>query len=146
MPMPIKGTGTASDPTFESIAGYDALTATLQSPYFQHLVGVDGAGNLRTSNIGEGMHPVSYAVGAEFSFDLGDGWNVKNRARIAYNKGKFNSPFPVSIGTSDDIATGIAGAGYTASYANGANAGVPLTAAQLQNLKWQWAFNDYSQF
>ncbi len=134
MPMPIKGTGTASDPTFESIAGYDALTATLQSPYFQHLTGVDGAGNLRTSNFGEGMHPTSYTVGAEFSFDLGAGWNVKNKGRIAYNKGVFNSPFPVSIGTADDIASGIAGAGYIASYANGANAGVPLTATQLQNL------------
>lgn len=134
MPMPIKGTGTASDPTFESIPGYDALTATLQSPYFQHLTGVDGDGNIRTSNIADGMHPISYAVGAEFSFDLGEGWNVKNRARMAYNKGTFNSPFPVSIGTASDIASGIAGAGFTASYANGANAGTPLSAAELQNL------------
>ncbi|MDF1548685.1 MAG: TonB-dependent receptor [Bacteroidales bacterium] len=134
MPMPIKGTGTASDPTFESIPGYDALKATLQSPYFQHLTGVDGNGNLRTSNIADGMHPISYAVGAEFSFDLGEGWNVKNRARMAYNKGTFNSPFPVGIGTASDIASGIAGAGFTASYANGANAGTPLSTGELQNL------------
>ncbi len=134
MPMPVKGTGTAEDPTFESVEGYDALTATLQSPYFLKLNGVDANGNLRTSDISDGMHPVSTAFGTEFSFDLGDGWNVKNKARMAFNKGKFNSPFPVAINTADAIATSIAGEGYTASYANGANAGVPLTAAELSSL------------
>ncbi|MBL7906046.1 MAG: TonB-dependent receptor [Bacteroidales bacterium] len=134
MPMPVKGTGTAADPTFESVEGYDALTATLQSPYFLKLNGVDGNGNLRTSDISDGMHPVSTAFGTEFSFDLGDGWNVKNKARMAFNKGKFNSPFPVAINTADAIATSIAGEGYTASYANGANAGVTLTAAELSSL------------
>lgn len=53
---------------------------------------------------------------------------------MAFNKGKFNSPFPVAINTADAIATSIAGEGYTASYANGANAGVPLTAAELSSL------------
>ena len=134
MPMPVKGTGTAADPTFESVEGYDALTATLQSPYFLKLNGVDANGNLRTSDISDGMYPVSTAFGTEFSFDLGDGWNVKNKARMAFNKGKFNSPFPVAINTADAIATSIAGEGYTASYANGANAGVPLTAAELSSL------------
>ena len=74
MPMPVKGTGTAADPTFESIEGYDALTSTLQSPYFLKLNGVDGNGNLRTSDISDGMHPISTAVGTEFSFELGEGW------------------------------------------------------------------------
>lgn len=134
MPMPVMGTGTASDPTFESIPGYDALTATLQSPYFMKLNGVDGNGNLRTSDVSEGMHPVSTAIGTEFSFDLGDGWNVKNKARMAFNKGVFNSPFPVSINKADNIASSIAGEGYTASYANGQNAGVALTAAELEAL------------
>lgn len=134
MPMPVKGTGTMDNPTFESIEGYDALHSTLQSPYFQKIAGVDGNGNLRTSNIADGMHPVSYAVGTEFSFDLGEGWNIKNKARMAFNKGSFNSPFPVSIGTADAIATSIAGAGYSASYANGANAGTPLTTGQLAGL------------
>lgn len=134
MPMPVKGTGTAGDPTFESIEGYDALTGTLQSPYFQQLTGVDGNGNLRTTNIADGMHPISYAFGTEFSFDLGDGWNVKNKARMAVNKGSFNSPFPLAINTADNIATSIAGEGYTASYANGAGADVALTSDQLANL------------
>lgn len=134
MPMPVKGTGTAADATFESIEGFDALHNTMQSPYFQKLVGVDGNGNLRTSNIADGMHPISYAFGTEFGFDLGDGWDVKNKARMAFNKGSFNSPFPVSINTADNIAKAIAGEGYTASYANGANAGVALTASELEKL------------
>ncbi len=140
MPMPIMGTGTAKDPKFQSVPGYDALKATLQSPYFLHIVGIGASGNLRTSNIADGMHPISSAFGSEFSFDLGNGWKVKNKARIAFNKGVFNSPFPASIAKANDIATSIAGAGYVASYANGANAGVALSSSDLQNLNGNGLF------
>ncbi len=146
MPMPIKGTGSASNPNFESVSGYDALYASLQSPGFLQTVGVGANGNLRTSNIADGMHPISSAIGSEFSFDLGNGWNMKNKARIAFNKGSFNSPFPVSIGTADNIATSIAGAGYVASYANGANAGVALSSADLQNLNGNGLFMTIHNF
>jgi outer membrane receptor protein involved in Fe transport len=134
MPMPVKGTGTASDPTYESIAGYDVLTATMQSPAFLLVNSIDAQGNSRTSNIASGMNPNVVAIGSEFSFDVGDGWKINNKGRLAFNKGTFNSPFPAQIGLADDIATGIAGEGYTLSYATGANAGVTLTPSQIQNL------------
>ncbi|MDP2721643.1 MAG: TonB-dependent receptor [Bacteroidales bacterium] len=134
MPMPVKATGTADNPTYESIEGYDLTNNTLQSPGFLLLHGVDQNGNRRTSNISDGMHPKVLAIGAEFDFDMGNGWRVKDKSRMAFTSGTFNSPFPAQIATADDIAKSLAGDNYSMSYANGENAGVPLTASQIQNL------------
>jgi outer membrane receptor protein involved in Fe transport len=134
LPMPVKVTGSADDPTFESIDGFDLTKYTLQSPGFLELNGVDGDGNRRTSNFSDGMHPEVMAVGTEFNFELGDGWRIKQRARLALMNGTFNSPFPAQVAAADAIATDLAGEGYTLSYANGANAGVPLSSSEINNL------------
>ena len=134
MPMPVKATGTAGDPTYESIESFDLTKHTLQSPGFLLLNGVDGMGNRRTSNVADGMHPLVMAVGTEFDFEVGNGWRLKQRGRLANISGTFNSPFPAQVGAADAIATDLAGAGYSLSYANGSNAGIPLTASQISNL------------
>jgi len=134
MPMPVKATGTASDPTYESIEGFNLTRYTLQSPGFLLLYGVDGLGNRRTSNISDGMHPEVASVGTEFNFEVGNGWRIKQRARLALISGTFNSPFPAQVGNAHNIATSLAGEAYTLSYANGANAGVPLSASEISNL------------
>jgi len=134
MPMPVMVTGTGSNPTYKSIPGFDLKHAALQSPYFIHQQSVDANGNSRSFNMADGMHPISDAVGAEFNFDLGNGWTVHDRGQLAFNHGSFNSPFPVSLKPAQEMATSLAGAGATLSYANGANAGTPLTQSQLSNL------------
>lgn len=134
LPMPVKATGNADDPTYESIEGFDLTNQTLQSPGFLYVSGVDGSGNGRTRDISDGMHPEVLAFGTEFSFSLGNGWRIKQRARLAQISGTFNSPFPAQVADADQIATELAGAGYTLSYANGANAGLALSAAEIANL------------
>ena len=134
MPMPVMASGTGKDPNFESIPGFDAKNAALQSPEFLHILSVDGNGNSRTTNMADGMHPISNAFGTEFSFDLGEGWKITNKGRKAFNSGSFNAPFPVQIMKADALAQSIGGANYTASYAYGENAGKALTAAELTNL------------
>ncbi len=134
MPMPVQATGTGTNPTYSSIEGFDLLHGTLQSPNFLLVNSVDAAGNARTTNMADGMHPVSTAVGGEFNFDMGSDWTINNKFRMAFTKGTFNSPFPAQIGTADALATDIAGAGYALSYANGENAGTALTASQIANL------------
>jgi outer membrane receptor protein involved in Fe transport len=134
MPMPVKATGNADDPTYESIEGYDLTKHTLQSPGFLLLNGVDGNGNRRTSNFADGMHPQVLSVGTEFDFEIGNGWRMKQRGRLSFTSGTFNAPFPAQVGVANDIATDIAGEGYTLSYVNGANAGTPLTANEISNL------------
>lgn len=134
MPMPVQATGTASNPSYSSIEGFDLLHGALQSPNFLLINSVDGAGNSRTTNMSDGMHPVSTSVGGEFSFDLDGGWKIDNKFRMAFSKGTFNSPFPAQIGSADAIATDIAGENYSLSYANGEKAGTVLSQDQIANL------------
>ncbi|MEO0310969.1 MAG: hypothetical protein RIQ89_626, partial [Bacteroidota bacterium] len=120
MPMPMQVEGTNSNPTWSSVAGYDALHGTLQSPYLQTNIGTGPDGQLRRSNVADGMHPVSTAIGSEFAFDLGSDWSVMNRSRWAMNSGRFVAPFPAQVGDAASIAGGITGGNpYTLSYTTG---------------------------
>jgi outer membrane receptor protein involved in Fe transport len=128
MPMPVAVTGDGKNATFTSIPGFDLHHATLQSSQFFNMLGYDDAGNPRTTNISDGMHPVVNALGTEFSFDIGDGWKILDKSRLALTSGSFKTLFPT--GQFQDIttyATSVLGTGATASYANGVNAGKPLS-------------------
>ncbi|MFY8034136.1 MAG: TonB-dependent receptor [Flexibacteraceae bacterium] len=120
MPMPMTVSGTNADPTWGSVAGYDALRGALQSPFLLNNIGTGADGNIRRSNIADGINPVSTAIGSELAFDLGDGWNLLNRNRFAMNSGSFTAPFPAQVGDATAVANQIAGAGARITYANGA--------------------------
>lgn len=117
MPMPIKVTGSNSDPNWESISGYDATSGTQQSPYLMHNVGLDGNGNIRRGNVADGMHPVSKTIGASVNFELAEGWKVTNNGRFSSNSGQFITPFPAEVASAATIANSF-GAGSTLTYAN----------------------------
>jgi outer membrane receptor protein involved in Fe transport len=139
MPMPVLVSGTGDDPTYESIEGFDLRYSTFQNSEFFNMAGIDEGGNPRTTNISDGMHPVSNAVGSEFSFYFGNDWKILNRNRLAVTNGSFRSLFPTGlIGTADEVAQGILGdqyaPGYTFSYANGVNAGQTLSSGELSSL------------
>jgi outer membrane receptor protein involved in Fe transport len=139
MPMPVIVSGTGEDPTYKSIEGFDLRNSTFQNAEFFNMASIDEGGNPRTTDISDGMHPVSNAIGTEFNFELGDGWEIMNKNRLAITNGSFRTLFPTGqIGSADDIAQSFLGAsyapGYTFSYANGVNAGQALTEAQLSGL------------
>lgn len=104
MPMPLKVEGTNESPEWSSIDGYDATTGTMHSPYLLQNLGVGVDGQLRRSDVADGMHPLSQTVGAEFARTLDNGWRVKNQVRLAFNSGRFVSPFPANILTPEEIA------------------------------------------
>jgi len=97
MPMPLKVEGTNDSPTWGSIDGYDATTGTMHSSYLLQNLGIGVDGQLRRSDVADGMHPVSQSIGAEFVRNLDNGWSVKNRVRLAFNSGRFVSPFPAGL-------------------------------------------------
>jgi outer membrane receptor protein involved in Fe transport len=99
MPMPIQVSGTNADPNYKSLSTFDALKGTLHTPFLQQSVGYGNSGELRRADVSDGMHPVSKAIGAEFNFDLGEGWSVENRGRFSINNGNFIAPFPASVGS-----------------------------------------------
>ena len=117
MPMPIKVTGSNSNPNWESISGYDATSGTQQSPYLMHNVGLDGNGNVRRGNVADGMHPVSKTLGASINFELADGWKLTNNGRFSSNSGQFITPFPAEVAAAATIANSF-GAGSTLTFAN----------------------------
>ncbi|MCK8481933.1 TonB-dependent receptor [Psychroserpens algicola] len=122
LPNPIKVTGTNDDPNFSDIPNFDANNQTLHTPYLSQNVGLGESGELRRSNVSDGMNPISTSVGMEASFDLGDGFKIKNNGRFSFNKGGFNSPFPASVSTVSDFLAGdfAVDNGYDSlAYANG---------------------------
>lgn len=118
MPLPLKVTGTNADPTWEAVDGFDATHGAMQTPYLLQNLGLGPDGQLRRSNVADGMHPNSTAIGAEFSFDLGKGWKVENRGRFAMNSGRFVAPFPAQVGTAQSLAESLGGGGSQLVLAN----------------------------
>ncbi|WP_374549295.1 TonB-dependent receptor domain-containing protein [Flavobacterium sp.] len=116
MPMPIQVTGTNSDPNWESIKGFDATSGALQSIYLQHNLGLGSDGELRRSNVADGMHPISKSIGVSASFELADGLKVTENGRFSSNSGGFIAPFPAEVANASTIA-GSFGTGATLHYA-----------------------------
>lgn len=123
LPMPVRVTGTNSEPEVGSVVGFDAGSDTPHSSFFQKVLGLDGNNNRTTTDISDGMRPISTSVGGEFSFDLAEGLNITDKIRVTSNRGRFVSPFPSQVDSAQSIADSIGGAGSTLSYANGPNAG-----------------------
>lgn len=123
LPNPIQVTGTNADPNYDNIPNFDANNQTLHTSYLTQNVGLGESGQLRRSDVRDGMNPVSTSIGLEASFDLGDGFNVTNKGRFSSNSGGFNSPFPASVLTANDFLApgGFGGSNGYASlqYANG---------------------------
>ena len=127
LPMPVKATGTNSDPNIGSLAGYNVKTDTQHSSYFLSDTYIDGEGNVATADIKDGLHSVYNSVAAEFDFDLGGGWKLHNIGKMADVSGSFLSPFTADVNTAENIAESFGGEGATLIYANGPNAGQTIT-------------------
>ncbi len=113
MPMPAQVSGTNADPEWGNVEandGFDITSDTPHSAFLQSDFGDGSNGQRSTTDFADGMHPVSNAIGAEFSFDIGDGWTLQNKTRYAQNSGRFVSPFPSAFGTTSDMLSTVAGA------------------------------------
>lgn len=107
MPMPLKVEGTNEAPKWSGAEGYDPTHGAMQSPYLLQNVGLGPDGQLRRSNVADGMHPLSHSIGTEFSFDLGNNWKIEDRARMSMNSGRFVAPFPAEIAKGSALATSV---------------------------------------
>ncbi|SNS73093.1 Outer membrane receptor proteins, mostly Fe transport [Ekhidna lutea] len=103
MPMPIQVSGTNSDPTWESVPGFDAVSNGLQTPFFQQNFGLGPDGNARNVDISDGLHTNTHTVGAYLEFDLPNDWTISSNSRMAFNSGRFVAPFTAQVGTTASI-------------------------------------------
>jgi len=125
MPMPVKVTGTNSDPNWDSVPRFDATSGTQQSIYLNHNVGLGPDGQLRRGVVSDGMHPVSKSIGANATFNLEGDWKITNNGRFSSNNGQFITPFPAEVASAATIANSF-GTGSTLTYAND---GTPFNTA-----------------
>lgn len=110
MPMPIQVSGTNADPVWESVTGFSATLDAPHSVLLQSNFGIGSQGERRNADVADGMNPRSNAIGAEFSFDIGAGWNLISKTRYSRNSGRFIAPFPSAFGTTGDMLSTVAGA------------------------------------
>ncbi|WP_338112875.1 TonB-dependent receptor [Sphingomonas gei] len=114
---------------FTNFANFDIRSDSILSPNVGPVTTLDGDNKLRRFRTDLGQHATSKMIGLEAQFDFG-GWTVSERARFSANSGEFQRAFPSAVNTVAAIAASQAGAGATATYANGPNAGqlVPANA------------------
>lgn len=142
LPMPIAVSGTNGNPSYSSIANFDATQDTVHSEHVRHYSVLNQANQAVNEDAQDGMHPVVKQFGVELSYDFSNDWNVTNRFKMANISGSFRSLFPAQVGTADELVNSTAayllggdfgaalpeGANLTAMYATGPNAGQAVPA------------------
>lgn len=124
---PVTITGTNDKPVIGNIAGFDILKDTMFSPNVSAMITLDGNNQVARYPVKNGQHPQSKSLGLEAQFDVG-GWTLTNRMRYANTSGEFLRGFPSTVAPMATLATSLAGAGATATYATGPNAGQAVPA------------------
>jgi outer membrane receptor protein involved in Fe transport len=128
LPEPISITGTNAHPRIASFPGFDVRDGAMQSRYFRHDLSVTRSGRPVLTDIADGYFSKVEAVGGEGLADLGGGWKVSARARVAAISGRFVGPYPAEVNTASALASEIGGPGATLRYATGPRAGQPVAA------------------
>jgi outer membrane receptor protein involved in Fe transport len=125
MPAPVL---VKSNGDFGPVAGFDASTQALHSPYQATISTFNAFGDRLQRDVTEGIHSKVSSFGFEFDRDLGNGWRINNKFRTSEISGSWISPFTDGVGTVGGLADGVC----AGSPANGM--GQTLTAADCTNI------------
>ncbi|MEP1444486.1 MAG: TonB-dependent receptor [Paraglaciecola sp.] len=103
MPTPMYVSGTNANPTYSSIPGYSANGHTLQSVYTDSVQVLNEDNTIGQRSLANGMESDVTQFGFEVNLDdIGGGWSLLNKFKMADIKGEFLVPFPASVGSQDD--------------------------------------------
>ena len=127
LPVPV----TLSGQTISAIPGIDPRKASFYSPSFTQDITLDKNNNHVSSNINNGLHVLSNAIGVEASVKVGAGWAVSENFRTAQNSGRFIGVFPADNGTVGN---------YT--FATGPNAGQAFAGRAINAVVFNTSIND----
>jgi len=116
MPVPVS----THDGHISTLPGIDPRSASFYSPSWVKDQTIDQDNNLKRSDVNDGLHVSSRAVGIETSFDLANNVVLEDRMRISDNSGRFIAVFPAD---NDATKNDFAQAPFT--YATGSRAGQP---------------------
>ena len=144
MPMPMKVTGTDSNPNWGSLSSYNALTGAMQTINLTKDFTMGGDGNVLSSDISDGMHSVSKTIGGEFNYDFGDGWKLVEKARFSANSGQFIAPFPANVGSYNDIISSVSG--YNSAVYAGTNTAASTSGTYMLMHLFNTKLNNFNNF
>ncbi|MDE2410692.1 MAG: TonB-dependent receptor [Sphingomonadales bacterium] len=131
-PYPVRISGSNDSPVYSNFAGFDLRRDSVLSPNLGPVITLDANNSLAALPLDAGQHAVSKSVGIESQFDVA-GWTINEKLRYSANSGAFDRAFPSSANTVAAFAAGQGGAGATASYASGPNAGQAIGGNALIN-------------
>jgi outer membrane receptor protein involved in Fe transport len=120
--VPIRVTGTNSNPTYSDVPGVDMLTGSLQSRNNLNVVALDDQNHVRVDDMEDGMHAVDKSAGLESQFDFG-AWTVSEKFRFSAISGSWLQNEPIEVAPAGALAYAFGGPGGSLSYANGPMAG-----------------------
>lgn len=144
MPMPMKVTGSDSDPSWGSLPSYNALTGALQTTNLLKDITMGSDGNILHSDIADGMHSVSKSIGGEFNYDFGNGWKLVEKARFSANNGQFLAPFPASVGSYNNIIASVSG--YNSAVYAGTNTAASTSGTYMLMHLFNTKLNNFNNF
>lgn len=129
--VPMLVTGSNSDPSFKSLAGFDIKDDSLISPYTSRIFTTDAANQVREDDLRDGQHAKVKSIGLDTQFEAA-GWSISEKFRFSDISGRNNALVPIAIAPAAALAFNYGGGpGATLSYATGPLAGQAITAASL---------------
>jgi outer membrane receptor protein involved in Fe transport len=120
--VPMRVTGTDSNPSYASIPGFDMKRDALLSRNFNTIVGLDGNNSPSAKSMRDGQHPIVKSVGMEAQFTVA-GFSITDRFRYAGISGSFTNPEFIQYAPAAAVMGRVGGYGGTLTYASGPNAG-----------------------
>ncbi|GGG63010.1 outer membrane receptor protein involved in Fe transport [Epilithonimonas arachidiradicis] len=146
MPMPVGVTGTDSDPKWSSLPNYNILTGALQTIHLQHDRTLGNDGNIFNTDVSDGMHSMSKVIGAEFNYNLGEGWKFEEKIRYAANDGQFVAPFPASVSKGSDFFNATNFANFGSAVYAGTNTPIDMNANYMKIALFNVKLNNFNNF
>ncbi len=146
MPMPVGVTGTDADPKWSSLPNYNILTGALQTINLQHDRTLGNDGNIFNTDVSDGMHSLSKVIGAEFNYNLGEGWKLEEKIRYAANGGQFVAPFPASVSKGSDFFNTANFANFGSAVYAGTNTPVDMNANYMKIALFNVKLNNFNNF
>ncbi len=129
-----------------TLTGLDARDETLHGRNIIGFPVIDGSGNLISTDIRDGIRTRGRAFGGEVEFDLGGGFTINDKLRYQSFSGRFIAPFTHAVNEANRYLTSAFGAGTTAVFFNGPNAGQAVTPASLTALTGNNLITEVSLF
>ncbi len=111
----------------DGVPGLSANSESLQSSFTRFGRDVDGENTVNNFDLADGIQAKVKAIGAEISFDIGNGVTFSNKARYQDISGKFNGVFTHNVNGFENRF----GTASGATIFNGGNAGSAVSDASL---------------